>query len=372
MSRLSARRVGAIMRKEGRHILRDPQTLFIVLLMPVIMMFIYGYALTTDVREVRIAIEDPASSPESRAIIAELDASTFFRVSGVWTAINDPQEFFRTQRVKAIIRFPADFVRLLRSGRTQAPLQVLIDGCDANLGTILRNAAETALVKPVFNVLNREMPEPLRINQTVLYNPEQRSAFFFVPGLMVIILTMISALLTSIALTREKELGTLAQLLISPLRPTEVIIGKIMPYLALAAIDGALVLGIGRIAFGVKVAGSHLFLAGISVLYIFVCLSIGLLISAIATRQLHAMIAALVITLMPTVILTGFVFPVASMPVFLQILSSLLPASYFLQIVRGIMLKGVGPLELWQPMAVLCGMAIVLTAVSIKRFRMTL
>jgi ABC-2 type transport system permease protein len=369
---LSLRRIAAVTTKESRHIMRDPQSLFIVLLMPVIMMFIYGYALTTDVREVRVAFEDPVPTPASRAIIQALDATTFFNVACVYPAIADPVEFFRTQRVKAIFRLPADFGSALYNTNTQVPIQVLVDGSDANLGTILRNASESAIVKPVFRVLNREMPEPVKIRQRVLYNPEQRSAFYFVPGLMVIILTMISALLTSIALTREKELGTLAQLLISPLHPFEIIIGKILPYLVLAALDGAMVLGIGRFAFAVTVSGSILFLAGVSVVYIFVCLSIGLLVSTIATKQMHAMIAAMIGTLMPTIILTGFVFPVASMPIFLRWLSALLPATYYLRIVRGIILKGIGPQLLWQPMLIIAVMGVALVAVAIKKFRMTL
>jgi ABC-2 type transport system permease protein len=369
---ISPARIMAIMVKESRHIIRDPQSLMIVVLMPVVMMFMYGYALTTDVTEVPIAIEDPAPSPASRIIISELDASTFFKVTSVRPAISDPVECFRTSRVKAIFRFPADFNAGLHTIGRQTPIQVLVDGSDANLGTILRNATEAAISGPVFRVLNRPLPEPLVIHQNILYNPEQRSTFFFVPGLMAIILTMISALLTSIALTREKELGTMAQLLITPLKPLEIIIGKILPYLGLAALDGLLVLGIGRIAFGVKVAGSSLFLAGVSVLYIFLCLSIGLLISALATRQIHAMVVAMVATLLPTVMLTGFVFPVASMPLFLQWLSRVLPATYYLAIVRGVILKGVGLSILWPQVLVLCFMTLLLLVVAVKRFRMTL
>jgi ABC-2 type transport system permease protein len=369
---ISPRRTAAITRKEVRHILRDPQTLFIVIMMPVVMMFIYGYALTTDIREVRVAAEVPVPSSQSRAVVYALNASQFFDVVSVERVIPDPTEYFRRSRVKAIFRFSPAFASTLLSGGDQACVQVLVDGSDPNLGTIIKNAAEGAVLKPVFSALKREMPEPLVIQQHILYNPEQRSAFFFVPGLMVIILTMISALLTSITLTREKELGTLAQLLVSPLRPAEIIIGKILPYLALAAIDGSLVLIIGRIAFGVTISGSLLFLAGISVLYIMISLSIGLLISAMAAKQLHAMIAAIVITLMPTVLLTGFVFPVASMPVFLQWLSSIIPATYFLQIVRGVILKGIGPAYLWHQIVVLSVMALLLLVLSIKRFKMTI
>lgn len=371
MTGFSIKRIKAITVKESRHIIRDPQTLFIVVLMPVIMMFIFGYALTTDVKDIRIAFEDPTPSFESRAIIQSLDAIKMFSVAAVENTISDPELFFRSNRVKAIIRIPHGFSRKLqRNGKIPA-IQVLIDGSDPNLGVIIRNASEAAIVKPLCSVLKIPQPDIIGIKQNVLYNPQQKSAFFFVPGLMVIILTMISALLTSIALTREKELGTLSQLMISPVRPFEVVVGKIVPYMFLAAIDGLLVLIIGRIAFSVKIAGSPLLLAGASVLYIFVSLSIGLLISALAPRQTHAMIAAIVATLMPSVILTGFVFPVSSMPFPLQIISKCLPATYFLHIVRGIILKGIGIDLLWRSMVVLAIQGILLIAVSIKKFRMT-
>jgi ABC-2 type transport system permease protein len=359
------------MRKETYHIVRDPQTLFIVVLMPVIMMFIYGYALTTDVKDVAIAVEDLSRSTESAALARSLDASELFAVAAVEGVVADPEEYFRTHGVKAIVRVPPDLATAVRTAGRRAEIQVLIDGADPNLATIIRNASAAAVLDPILRVLNIEKPEPVAISQQVLYNPQQRSAVYFVPGLMVLILTMISALLTSVALVREKELGTFAQLVVSPVRSFEVVTGKIVPYLVIAAIDGTLVLGIGRWAFDVRVSGSTLYLVAVSVLYIFVSLSIGLLISSVTRRQMHAMILSVVITLMPTVILTGFIFPVTSMPVFLQAISAVLPATYFLQVIRGIIIKGVGPGVLWIPTAILCFQGLVLLTAAIKRFRMS-
>lgn len=368
---LSLARVAALSRKEVRHILRDWQTLIIVLVMPVMMMFLYGYALNADARDLPIAVEVPSPSPEVSAITGKLDAGLLFEVESISPALVDPAEVFRSQGIRALVRFPAGFAAdLRRPGGATA--QVLVDGSDPNVGTLIRNAADPLLLGAVLDVLKVEAPRLVDLRTLVLYNPEQKSALFFVPGLMAIILLMISALLTSIAITREKELGTMGQLLVSPVSPKEIMIGKILPYIVLAGLDGLLILAVGRLAFGVRVAGSHLFLLGTSLIYIFTALSIGLLISTVAKRQQHAMFMALGATLMPTVLLSGFIFPVESMPMALQAVSHIIPATYFLEIVRGIILKGVGLAELWQPVAILSLEGALLMALSIRKFKVKL
>ncbi len=368
---ISRSRLLTIARKELRHIFRDWQTLVVVLVMPVMMMFLYGYALNADAKDIPCLIEDPSPSPETRAIAAKIDASSLFAVAGSVFAADDPAELFRLYQVRAIFRFPPGFARdLHRPGG--AHVQALIDGSDPNMGAIIRNAADPLLLGATLDVVGMRQPRVLDLRTLILYNPEQRSALFFVPGLMAVILLMISALLTSVAIAREKELGTMGQLLVSPLRPLEIIVGKILPYLLLAAVDGFLVLAVGRLAFGVRIAGNPWFLAACSLVYIFTALSIGLLISTIAKRQQHAMFMALGATMMPTVILSGFIFPVLSMPLPLRVLSHVIPATYFLEIVRGIILKGVGLAELWKPLAALAGEGILLTAVAIRKFKVKL
>jgi ABC-2 type transport system permease protein len=336
--------------------------------MPAIMMFIFGYAFTTDMRDVSVAVEDLSRSGESAAVIGSIDATEMFSVAAIEGPITDPQAYFRTKRVKAIIRIPTDFGKAIR--QQGATVQVLIDGSDSNLGNIIRNSIEAVILDPVLRELKIIRPEPVRIHQRVLYNPRQKSAFFFVPGLMVLILSMMSALLTSIALVREKESGTMSQLVVTPLRPAEILAGKLAPYMVLAGIDATLVLLIGWLAFGVTVNGSVLLLAAVSILYMLVMLSLGLLISSAVSRQLHAMFAAILVTLLPIIMLTGYVFPVDSMPVPLQWISAIIPATYFLRIVRAIILKGVGMEMLWQPVAVLALQAVILIAASLKKFRM--
>jgi ABC-2 type transport system permease protein len=368
---MNAGRLAAITRKEVRHILRDWQTLVIVLVMPVMMMFLYGYALNADSRNLPVAVEMPTPTPESRLVAGKLDAGLLFRVEATFTSAPDPAEVFRLHGVRALFRFPPGFSGDLRRPGG-ARVQVLVDGSDPNVGTLLRNAVGPLVQDAVLDALQVDPPSLLDVRTLVLYNPEQRSALYFVPGLMAIILLMISALLTSIAIAREKELGTMGQLLVSPLRPMEIMLGKILPYIVLAALDGLLILAVGRLAFGVEVAGSHLLLAGASLVYIFTALSIGLLISTVARRQQHAMFMALGATLMPSVILSGFIFPVESMPLPLQALSGIIPATYFLEIVRGIILKGVGLAELWQPLAILALEGALLMAASIRKFRVKL
>jgi ABC-2 type transport system permease protein len=220
----------------------------------------------------------------------------------------------------------------------------------------------------VLDYLGIERPEPVKILPRVLYNQEQKSALFFVPGLMAVILMMISALLTSLTITREKENRTLQQLLTSPLRPREIILGKILPYIFLAAADGAIILIVGRVNFGIAVQGSMLFLAFCCFVYIFTALSLGLIVSTVARNQQQAMLIVLPATLLPTMILSGFIFPISSMPFALQCISKIIPATFFLEIIRGIILKGVGLRELFPPLGFLLLLGAAYFAIAVKKF----
>ena len=366
---MNLRRVRALIRKEIWHILRDWQTLLIVLAMPVFMMFLYGYALDVNINDVEVMVEDPSPSPESRELIRAIDQSSLFKVTGVVKSVANPGEIFKKYHVKALFRFSSDFSAALRRSGSPASVQVLIDGSDQNLGTILRNAVEPFLEKCVVSILHIPVPSTITLHQTILYNPQQKSAMYFVPGLMVIILMMISAMLTSLTITREKELGTMEQMLVSPIRAHEIMLGKIIPYIVLSSIDGMLILLVGYFVFGVKISGSLLLLSGASLIYIFAALSLGLLISTVVAKQEHAMLIVLPVTVMPTVLLSGFIFPLTSVPIVLQVIAHALPATYFLIVIRGIILKGVGLAELWQPMLVLSGIGLFLMIVSIRKFK---
>jgi ABC-2 type transport system permease protein len=368
----SLMRILAVIRKEIWHILRDVQTLAIVIAMPVVMMFLYGYALTLDIKELPVVIQDPSASVESRRVARAIDGTTIFRVIDYAPCTIDVEALFKARYVKAVFRFSPDFGRDLRNGGSPAPIQVFIDGSDPNVGTIIRNLVGPLVQNEILDIMNIEQPKLVMVDPVVLYNPQQKSALFFVPGLMALILMMISALLTSLTITREKERGTLEQLLVSPLRPWEVIVGKITPYLLLAAIDGAIILLVGRINFDVRINGSLLFLAAASTVYMITALALGLIFSNIARTQQQAMLMVMPVTLLPIIILSGFIFPIASMPVWLQAVAQIIPATYYLQLIRGIMLKGVGLHALWQPMAILTGMCVLLMTVSIRMFKVKL
>lgn len=361
-------RIRAVARKEFLHILRDWQTLLIVIAMPVSMMFLYGYALNMDYKELPILVHDPSPSSLSRLIAARTDATTLFKVVGVERELRDPEESFRTLRVKAILRIPAGFDREIKNGGRPGMLQLLVDGSDQNVGSLIRNAAAPLFQDIVLDAMGIDPPEPVTVSVKVLYNPDLKSALFFVPGLMALILLMVSALLTALTLTREKENRTLQQLLLSPLAPHEIVLGKLLPYILLALFDGALILTVGRLFFGIHIQGSMLFLFAASLVYIIASLGIGLLFSTIAKTQQQAMLMVLPATLLPVLILSGFIFPLASMPWPLQWLSKGIPATYFLQIIRGVILKGAGPIELWSQTLMLCCMALFFNGVAIRKF----
>jgi ABC-2 type transport system permease protein len=366
------KRILAIVKKEFRHIVRDWQTLMIILAMPVVMMFLYGYALTTDLKDIPVIVIDPSISNEVRTIAGDIDGSTLFSVLGIIQTSDQPGELLKKYHAKMIIRFPVSFEKDLRRGGNGADVQVLIDGSDPNVGTILRNAIGPLLTKSALDLLQIKQPKVITTQPTILYNPQQRSALYFVPGLMAIILLMISAMLTSLTITREKELGTMEQLLVSPLHPKEIIIGKIIPYLAIASLDGVLIMLVGGIVFGVQIAGSIHLLAITSLIYIFTSLAIGLLISTVAANQQRAMMMVLPATMLPTIILSGFIFPINSMPIVLQIITCVVPATYFLEIIRGIVLKGVGITILLKPVLILSSLGVFFLIVSIKRFKVKL
>lgn len=365
-------RLSALVRKEARHILRDSQTLAIVVLMPVVMMFLYGYALTLDVSDAAVVVEAPAMSRAARHVIGSLDASTYFKVVATLPAVGNVTRTMKQHHAKALVKLPPGFGQELERGGRASRVNVLIDGADQNLGTLLSRALPSAVLSASLDYVGIDPPRPVEVSVRVLYNPEQKSALFFVPGLMAIILVLTSALLTSLTITREKEYGTMEQLLVSPVHGWEIILGKIVPYIGIAALDGVIILTVGYLFFDVAIKGSPLFLTLAGVVYIIVSLSLGLIFSTIARTQQQAMLMVLPVTLMPTMMLSGFIFPLSSMPLYLQAISHIIPATYFLQLIRGIVLKGVGPTELWQPLTGLCALGCVFLLISIRNLRVRL
>lgn len=361
--------------KETRHVLRDRQTLVILLLMPLAQVLLYGFAIRTDVRGVQVAVVDPTPDATTRALIQRIDGSARHTVVTVEPTDDAIAGAFAAGIIRQAIVLPPHVDRRL-ARREALAVQVLTDGSDPNAGSAMASYAEAMVRRWHADALvARHGPAVLRAPDAVQielvtrmrFNPTMESAQLFVPGLIALVLTIVSAMMTAIAITREKELGTMELLLVSPLRPSTIVIGKMVPYAVLGMANVAIVLGAAQLVFHVPIRGSVTLLLVQSALYIVTTLALGLVISTGSRTQRAAMLAALGGLLLPTIMLSGFIFPIDSLPTPLKVVSHLVPARWFLVIVRGIMLKGAGLEVLWQETLILAGLTTLLLAVGIRR-----
>jgi ABC-2 type transport system permease protein len=359
-----------IIRKEFFHIRRDPRSLAIIIIMPLMQLFLYSYAINMDVRDVKLAVLDESRTPVSRDLVQRFTGSGYFVVQSYVTSRDEVEPLFRKGAVKAALVIPRNYAESVKT-LTTTPVQILVDGSDSNTGAVILNTSQQLLSRASQDLTGLGFA-PFQIRANIWYNPEQKSTYYIVPGLIAVLMMMICALLTSVTIAREKETGTLEQILVAPVRPFELIVGKVLPYVALASLDTLIILIIGRLWFGIPFRGSILLLVGFGLIYVMTSLSLGVLISTVARNQQAAMMMANLITMMPSVLLSGFIFPISSMPQWLQIITLAIPARYFLAIIRGILLKGNGFEVLWPYAALLLGLSIVLLAVSVKRFKVRL
>jgi ABC-2 type transport system permease protein len=346
-------------RKETLHLLRDRQTLAILILFPVVQVLIFGFAVRTDVRDIAIAIVDPTPDVATLDLRERIAASDRFHIASIAPSAEglDPQ--FRAGRIRQALVFPRDVERLLGRGDS-VQMQLITDGSDPNTAGIMMGYAQAIVDRWYRETVPAGGSLQIEPRSRMRYNPTLESAHLFVPGLVAFVLTIVSALMTAISITREKETGTMEMLLVSPIRPKAIVAGKVMPYIVLGFVSVLLVLVAARLVFGVPLRGSIVLLLSESVLYIITALALGILISTKVPNQRTAMIAALAGLMMPTLLLSGFIFPIDSLPTVLQWLSNLVPARWFLTIVRGIMLKGAGLATLWQETLILVGMTVFL------------
>ena len=360
--------LGAFVWKELRHILRDRQTLVILLFMPLVQVLLFGYALRTDVRDLRVAVVDPTPDAMTLRLRNRLEATPRFRIVSVTASTGGLEDQFQRRAADVAIVLPTSFAdELARGGQT--PVLLVTDASDPNSGTTMQSYVRAALAD--FESERGGLgvgAVRIRLESRMRFNPTLESSNLFVPGLIALVLTLVSALMTAISLSREKEQGTLEVLLVSPLRPWQIIVGKVLPYLALGFTITCLVLLAARMVFGVPVRGSIVLLLAESVLYTIVSLSLGVLVAARTSSQRAAMLGALVGTMMPTALLSGMIFPITSMPRWLQPVTNVVPARWFIVIARGIMLKGVGLGYLWFETLVLAGMALLLLVAATRSF----
>lgn len=359
--------------KEFIQIYRDKRTLTILFGMPVIMMVLFGFAIRNEVNDAQVGILDLSKDEITRSIIQKMEASTSFSVNAYLEHYGEVEELFRAGNIKEVMVFEPDFeAKLMREN--VANVQIITDATDPNLANLLQSYTANIIRDYVLTLNSEEQIQKTGVNPSVrmMYNPELRSVNLFVPGLIAVILMLVSALMTSISITREKEMGNMEVLLVSPLKPYHIIVGKVLPYLVLSVVNVITILVLAQFVFGVPFRGGYLLFFLEATLFIMTALALGVFISSAANNQQTAMMVSLAGLLLPTVLLSGFIFPIESMPKILQWFSHIIPAKWFLIIVRGIMLKGSEFLLIWKETLVLLVMALIFIAMSMKKFKVRL
>ena len=359
-------------KKEFYHIFRDRRSLFILFGMPIVQILLFGFAITNEINNVDIAILDHSKDANTQEIINKISASKYFSINQLISNEKDIEAVFKKGKVKAVLTFEKDFSKNLIK-ENKATVQIIADATDPNTANTISNYVN-AILQNYQQGLNKNTQISFQIvSQTrMVYNPELKSVFMFVPGVMTIILMLVSAMMTSISITREKELGTMEILLVSPLKPIQVIVGKVVPYIFLSVINATVIILLGLFVFNMPVQGSMFLLGLESVLFIITALALGILISTISATQQTAMMISLMGLMLPVILLSGFIFPISSMPMPLQIISNIIPAKWFIIIIKGIMLKGVGLQYLWKETLILFGMTLFFIALSVKKYKIRL
>lgn len=355
--------------KEFRHIFRDTRTLVILFGLPVVMIVLFGYVVSNDLQDIKLAVLDMSKDPLSLEITDKILASEYFVHAADLQSEQQIGEVFRSQEAKIVLLFAQQFEeQIVNEGK--ASLRLVVDAADANSAVLSVNYAQ-AIITSYFRSLEGdvELPWQINIRSRMMYNPELRGVYMFVPGLMALILMLISALMTSVTIAREKELGTMEPLLASPLKPREIILGKVTPYVALSFVNALTIILLGVLIFRVPVVGSMVLLLLECLLYITLALSLGVFISTVAKSQQTAMIISMIGLMLPTILLSGFIFPIENMPKILQWFSAVMPARWFIVIIKNIMLKGTGMLFVWKETLILLGMTLFFIVMAVKRFK---
>jgi len=366
------KRFWAFVRKEFFHIFRDKQTLLILFGMPIAQMLIFGFVISNEIRDVGIAILDQSNDVATQQLTDKILSSGYFLLEDKLSNSDEIEEVFRRGKVKEVIVFEPQFEQnLVRTGK--ANVQIIADASDANLANLI-SAYTNGIIQDYVNQKNVLIPKPMQIIPEVrmVYNEQLKGSFMFVPGIMALILMLISAMMTSISIVREKEMGTMEILLASPLKPFQIIVGKVVSYIVLAFTNAVTILLLGNFVFGVPIQGSVILLLLECILYIILALSLGILISSITDNQQVAMMISGFALMLPVILLSGFIFPIENMPIILQWVCQLMPAKWFIIIIKNIMLKGVGFGYVWKETLILIGMTILFLSISLKKFKIRL
>ncbi len=360
-------------KKEFLHIFRDYRTLIILFGIPAAQILIFGFVVSTDIKDAGLAILDLSKDETTRKISGKIYSSGFFRNTGTLNGYNDIGQVFRQGRTKAVLIFESGFGdKLIKEGR--ATVSIVADGSEPNVATLVSNYASA-----IISDFNREMNLSLLSSSPVVqpevrmyFNPSLKSHFMFVPGVITLIMILICALMTSVTITREKEFGTMEVLLVSPLRPIQIILGKVTPYFLLSFINIITILVLSWLVFGLPVKGSLVLLLLETMLYIMMSLTLGILISTVSKTMQQAIFISAIGLLLPTILLSGFIFPIENMPKIYDYVSSIMPPRYFIVIIKNIMIKGTGFQFVWKETLVIALMTILFTVISVKKFSLRL
>ena len=363
MSFGSLQRIVSVARKELLHILRDPMTLFFTLFVPILELFMLGYAIDTNVRDVRTVICDLAGTQESRQLLQQFENSKDFKIVGRVFTDDELNQWIVAGKAHVGVKIPADYSQRLEAGQT-AQLLILVDGTESSVAAEAVNVGNAIALKESLQRVLADKPLPVEARPRVLFNPDTRSANFFIPGLMVVLCQMMATMLAATAIVREKENGTLEQLFMTPVRRGEIIIGKMMPYIAEFCFIALLM----RTIFQVPIHGVFLTLVALALPFVLTMLASGLLISTRASTRDATMQMAMG-TILPSIFLSGYVFPLDSMPEMFNWLSRLIPATWLIDASRGVILRGAGWAELWLHAVVLWSMALGMIVISSLKFR---
>ena len=362
----------SFVKKEFYHIIRDKRTMFILLGMPVVQIIIFGFALTNEVKNSAIAVFDQSKDAATLSLISELNASKYFDVRQSLSSYNEIEKIFKKGNIKLAVVLPPHFNDELQHFN-KAQVQLIADASDPNVANTLTNYASAIIMDYQKRITNdRKLPYTIDTEMKMLYNPELKGAYNFVPGVMAMVLLLVCTMMTAITIVKEKEMGTMEVLLVSPMKPLMVVMAKAVPYMILSAINIASILLLSVFVLGVPINGSIVLLLAESILFTLVSLALGLLISSGSGSQQVAMFISLVALFLPTVMLSGFMFPVENMPLPLRILSNIVPAKWYYAIVKSVMLKGTGLQTVWKETLILAGMMLFFLSMAIKSFKIRL
>ncbi|MBP5710047.1 MAG: ABC transporter permease [Bacteroidales bacterium] len=356
-----------ILRKEFIHLIRDKITLFLVLALPVMLVLLFGFTISTEIRNARIAVLDQSKDSKSKLLIEKITASGYFQLASIVSSETQIDHEFKTNGIKLAVIIPTGFEEQLTHDR-HATLQIINDVSDLNVASILNNYMLTVLndFSEEYNSANPS-PIPFTISTKMEYNPELDSVYMFVPGIITLIMIIVTALMSSITIAREKETGTMRMLLITPVKKIYVIIGKIIPYMLLSFICTILILVISVLVFNMPINGSLAFLLFLCFIFMLTAASFGLMISSLVATQIDAMMVTMMGLFLPTVLLSGFLFPLDNMPYFFQIMADIFPAKWFIIAIKDVMIKGSGFEDIWRYMLILFVMAVVLITISLAK-----